>query len=409
MATTRPKPPDDASAQPQTAVEAQAPSIPTGQTTRKVIERLESLDDNRDRMILNMGPQHPSTHGVLRVIVEFEGERVVSADPNIGYLHRNFEKISESLTYPMIAPFSDRNDYAGPVANELAYIHAIEKLLGVEVPKRAQYIRIIMGELNRIASHLLWFGAFGADLGAISPFLYSFREREMIYDIWEHISGARMLPGFIRIGGVRNDMPAEWPDMLRDFTSQMLEYAVTEYRDLLINNGIFRRRTTGVGVLTAEQVIAYGCGGPMLRGSGVDWDLRRDDPILPYSDFDWKVPVYNDGDVLARALVRMEEMEESAKIIDQAIDNMPDGPVMADLPRILKPPKGDVYSRYEGPKGEIGVYLVSDGSTKPYRVKWRAPGFVHLQTVDPMARGALIQDMVACLASLDLVMGEVDR
>jgi len=411
VAVSRPNPPDDAQAHALKTAEAPEDAlIPTWQTRRKIEEELEKLPaDGRTRMALNMGPQHPSLHGVLRVVVEFEGERIVQAWPIIGYLHRNFEKLCETMTYPMVIPFSDRNDYAGPVSTEIAITSAVEKLHGIEVPRRAQYLRIIMAELSRIANHLLWFGAFGADLGAFTPFLYCFRDREMVYDLWEHISGARMLPGFVRVGGVRSDMPAEWPGMLRDFTSQILEHSLDEYKDLLMNNGIFKRRTEGVGVLTAEEVIAYGCSGPLLRGSGVDWDLRRDDPILPYSDFEWRVPLRQEGDVNARAWIRIEEIGESAKIINQAIDKMPEGPVMADVPRRIMPPAGDVYARYEGPKGEFGVYLVSDGSLNPYRVKLRAPGFVHLQTVQLMAPGGLVADLIAELGSLDLVMGEVDR
>jgi len=370
---------------------------------------VEEYDAERERMTLNMGPQHPSTHGVLRVIVEFDGERVVQAQPDVGYLHRNWEKIAEGWSYPKLIPFADRNDYLAPITNEFVLCLAIERLLGVEVPERAEYIRVILAEINRIASHLLWFGTFALDLGAVSPFLYTFREREMAYDIFEACAGARLLPGYFRIGGLRNDVPANFAEMVTGFCDQVEKNGWPSYYDLLFENAIFERRTRGIGRLSAEEAIAWGASGPVLRGSGVNWDLRRNEPYSVYDRFDFEVCVEPDGDCYARAKVRLREIRESIRIIRQALEQLPDGPVMGKVPKVIKVPKGDIYTRVESPRGEVGVYLVADGGTNPYRVKWRAPSFVHLQLLPELTRGGLVGDIVANIGSIDIVLGEVDR
>lgn len=387
----------------------------------QVIEDAESMEQalgkaymdehggDRKRMLINFGPQHPSTHGVLRVLLTLEGETVVDAQPDIGYLHRNWEKIVEGWTYPMVIPFSDRNDYLAAIANEQAVVGAIEKLMEVEVPERGQYLRLLVFELQRITSHLIWFGTFAMDMGATTAFLHAFRERERCYSLFEEITGARLLYNYLRIGGLRNDVPDAWLQKLEKFLDDFENEAYPSYWDLVINNEIFVRRTKGIGVITPEQAIAYGASGPVLRGSGIRWDLRRSDPFLPYDEFEFDIPVGENGDAYDRAIVRMKEMAESVKIIRQVLKRLPDGPVMAKLPRALRPPKGEVYNRVESPRGEIGVYLISDGKPNPYRIKWRSPCFTHLMLLPEMSRGHLVADLVTCIGSIDIVLGEVDR
>jgi len=370
---------------------------------------LEEQAGERRRMLVNFGPQHPSTHGVLRVLLTLEGETVIDAQPDIGYLHRNWEKIVEGWTYAMVVPFSDRNDYLAAICNEQAVVGAVERLMGIEVPERGQFLRVLVFELQRLTSHLIWFGTFAMDMGATTAFLHAFRERERCYSLFEEITGARLLYNYLRIGGLRNDVPDSWLKKLEQFLDDFEKEAYPSYWDLVINNEIFRVRTKGIGVITPEQAIAYGASGPVLRGSGIRWDLRKVDPFLPYDQFEFDIPVGTNGDAYDRAIVRMKEMMESVKIIRQVMKRLPDGPVMAKLPRALRPPKGQVYNRVESPRGEVGVYLISDGGTGPYRIKWRSPCFTHLMLLPVMARGHLVADLVTCIGSIDIVLGEVDR
>ncbi|MGE5591330.1 MAG: NADH-quinone oxidoreductase subunit D [Bacillota bacterium] len=359
---------------------------------------------------VNMGPQHPSTHGVLRMVVKLDGETVVQAKPDIGYLHRCFEKLSEQKTYTQVITFTDRTDYLSAMTNEWAFVLGIEKLLGIEVPERAEYMRVIVAELQRIASHLIWFGTFSLDLGAATPFIYAFRERERIYDLFESISGGRLLYNYFRIGGLRNDFPPGWKEKVLEFLDFLDKKALPEYHKLFTGNRIVEVRTQGVGVLKPETAIAYGASGPVLRGSGVDWDLRRDMPYGYYHKFDWQVVTEQGGDVFSRYMVRMREIEQSSRIVRQALQALPDGDYLGKVPKVLKPPKdAEIYVRHEGSRGEVGVYLISDGTPSPYRCHWRSPAFVHLQLVEPMAIGWKIADLVAILGSIDIVLGEVDR
>lgn len=359
-------------------------------------------------IMVNMGPQHPSTHGVLRLILELEGETVLRATPVLGYLHRSFEKICEGWTYPQIAPFVDRNDYLAGMNNEHAYCLAVERLMGIEIPERAEYLRVIAAELCRIASHLLWFGTFLADLGAFTPFLYAFREREMVYDLFEMLCGARMTYSYIRIGGVRNDLPEGFKEKTLEFLDHLARMMV-EYEALVTKNPIFEVRTMGVGALKPEVAVAYAASGPMLRGSGIRWDVRKDDPYSVYDRFDFQVPVGKNGDCYDRYLVRMQEMVESSRIVRQALQDLPGGEIMARVPKVIRPPQGEVYSRVESPRGEIGVHIVSDGSPKPYRLRWRSPCFCNLQLLPVLAPGHKVADVVAILGSIDIILGEVDR
>ena len=365
--------------------------------------------DGHRLMKINMGPQHPSTHGVLRLVVTLDGEVVVEVEPDIGFLHRNFEKIVESWAYPGIVPFSDRNDYLGAITNEVAVCLAIEKLADIEVPPRAAYLRVLFSELQRILSHILFYGTFGMDLGAFTPFMYSFREREWGYTLMEKATGARMLYAYNRLGGLRNDLPDSWFEELEKLLVFMERQAWPEYMGLLIENEIFRERTIGVGKLTSEQAIAWGVSGPVLRSTGVAWDLRKVAPYLGYERFEFDVPVGRNGDTYDSALVRMLEIKESIRIIRQVLKLLPDGPVLARVRPNLRPRAGEYYSRVESPRGEVGVYLVSDGSAKPYRLKWRAPSFCHLQLVPAMGVGGKVADLIAAVGSLDVIMGEVDR
>ena len=360
-------------------------------------------------MTINMGPQHPSTHGVLRLVVTLDGEVVRRVVPDIGFLHRNFEKIVEGWAYPGIVPFSDRNDYLSAIHNEIAVCLAVEKLASIEVPRRATYLRVLFSELQRMLSHFIFYGTFGMDLGAFTPFMYSFREREWGYSLMEQVTGARMLYGFNRLGGLRNDVPDSWLGELEKFLDYVERQAWPEYMGVLVDGEIYIERTKGVGKLTAEQAIAWGASGPMLRGAGVPWDLRKTQPYLAYDEFEFDVPTGKNGDAYDFAMVRMLEIKESIRIIRQVLRVLPDGPVLAKVRPNVRPKAGDYYSRVESSRGEVGVYLVSDGSAKPYRLKWRAPSFCHLQMVPVMSEGGKVADLIAAVGCLDIVMGECDR
>jgi len=355
-----------------------------------------------------MGPQHPSTHGVLRLGLTIEGERVLDVFPDVGFLHRGIEKLAESRTYIQSIPLTDRLDYLAGMSNNLAFVLAVEKLLDVEVPRRAEFIRVIVAEMSRLASHLIWLGSFANDLGATTPLLYCFREREDILDALEVLCGARMTFNYVRFGGVARDATPTFVEKTRKFLSTF-DKRVDEYEELLTKNAIFVNRTRGVGLLTREEAISYAVSGPMLRGSGVKWDLRKDAPYSVYPEMDFIIPTGETGDAYDRYLVRLVEMRQAARIIRQALDGLPEGEFTAKMPRVLKPRKGEAYSRIEAPKGELGFYVVSDGTTNPYRVKIRAPSFINLAAMPTMSKGALVADVVAILGSIDIVLGEIDR
>ena len=361
-----------------------------------------------DELVLNMGPQHPSTHGVLRVILKLDGEKVLGTECIVGYLHRGIEKIAESRTYAQFNPYVDRLDYVAAVSNGLAYCLAVEKLISAEVPKRAQYLRVILTEMNRIASHHVWLGTHALDIGAITPLFYTFREREDILTVYEKFFGARLTTHAFRIGGCAADA---YPGMDQEILAfcDLQEKRLDEYEQLLTGNRIWIQRTKGVGVISAADAIAIGLTGPPLRGSNMKWDLRKAQPYSSYEDFDFEVPTGTNGDTYDRYLVRIEEMRQSIRIIRQAIAGLPEGPVMAKVPKILKPPAGDVYHSIEAPKGELGFYIVSDGTTNPYRVRVRPPSFINLQALDQMVAGQMVADVVAIIGTLDIVLGEVDR
>jgi NADH-quinone oxidoreductase subunit D len=384
-------------------------------------------------MVINMGPQHPSTHGVLRVVLKLDGETVLDADPEIGYLHTGIEKTAENLNWNQAVTVVDRADYLSPVTNNLAYILAVEKLLGITPPKRAQYLRVILAELSRLGSHLVWLGTHALDMGAMSVFFYCFRQRERVLDLLEMMTGARLHQSWIRAGGVVADIPPGFAEKLREFCDDFPRW-VRDYRALLDENPIWIERLKGVAVISAEDAINYGLTGPCLRGSGVALDLRKARPYSSYEDFEFDVPAFPDGDAYSRYQVRLAEMTESAKILRQAIDNLPEGTHHIDDWRIFPPskeeigrnmealiyhfklftegyrvPKGDAYASVEGPKGEIGCYVVSDGSAHPVRVRIRPPSFYNLQALPHLVRGGLIADVVVAIGSIDIVLGEVDR
>ncbi len=364
------------------------------------------LDANE--LVLNMGPQHPSTHGVLRVILKLDGEKIIGTECVIGYLHRGVEKIGENRTYQMFAPYVDRMDYVAAVSNGLGYCLAVEKLLNVEAPPRAQVVRVILTELNRIASHLLWLGTHALDVGAITPLLYTMREREEILNIFEAYCGARLTTHAFRIGGLQYEVYEGMDKQVKRFCKMFLP-RVDEYEALLTENRIWKARLTNVGVLTAEECKQYGVTGPMLRAAGVRWDIRKAVPYSGYENYDFEIPTRQNGDTYDRYIVRIQEMRQSVRIIEQAIDGIPEGPIMAKVGKIIKPPVGEAYVSIEAPKGELGYFIVSDGSTQPYRLRVRPPSFVNLQALDRMARGSLVADIVAIIGTIDIVLGEVDR
>jgi len=388
-----------------------------------------------DQRILNMGPQHPSMHGVLRLVVTLEGESVTDVRPDIGYLHRSTEWIGERRTYAQFVPYTDRLDYVSGTSNNLAYVLAVEKLAGIEVPPRATYIRMLLAELNRIASHLIWLGTFALDLGAWSVFLYCFREREYILDILEECTGARLTYSWFRIGGVPDDLPPAFVRRTRKFL-RLMPGRLDENDTLLTGNRIFRARTEGVGILDPQAAISYGASGPVLRGSGVEFDVRRAEPYAAYDKLDFRVPTHPSGDCLGRYLVRIEEMRQSNRIVRQCVEwlRAHPGPVITANHKVAPPsrvemksnmeelihhfklftegihvPPGETYAAVEHPKGEFGVYFVSDGANKPYRMKLRVAGFPHLAAMDELARGHMIADAVAIIGTLDIVFGEIDR
>jgi len=362
---------------------------------------------------LNMGPQHPSTHGVLRLEVVLEGELIVDVKPHLGYLHRCFEKHCEAMTYPQIIPYTDRMDYLASMYNNFGYVVTMEKFLGIEVPQRVEYIRIIMGELQRIASHLVALGTYGVDIGAFTPFLYLFRDREKILNLFEMTCGARLLYNYMWVGGLSHDIPEDFVPKTKEFIADF-KPTIKELNNLLSYNKIFIERTANVGILSAEKAINYGITGPNLRASGVKWDLRRDDPYSIYDKFDFDIPVGEGrfgevGDCWDRYFIRIQEIEESLKIIEQAIDNIPEGDVHEALPKRVKPAKGHFYGRVENPKGELGYFIISKGGQQPDRVKVRPPSFCNLAVMGEISKGHLIADLIAILGSLDIVLGEIDR
>src|SRR5271169_4719721 len=359
-------------------------------------------------LVLNMGPQHPSTHGVLRVILKLDGEKVLGTDCVIGYLHRGVEKIGENRTYQQFNPYVDRMDYVAAVSNGLGYCLAVEKLLNIEAPPRAQVTRVILTELNRIASHLLWLGTHALDIGAITPVFYCFREREEVLKIFENYCGARLTTHAFRIGGLQYETYDGFEQDVKRFCDDFT-HRIDEYETLLTENRIWVGRTKGVGILSAADAIALGVTGPVLRASGVKWDLRKAMPYAAYDQYEFDIPTATNGDTYDRYVVRMEEMRQSRRICLQAIENIPAGPIMAKVGKVLKPPPGEVYHSIEAPKGEIGYYIVSDGTTQPYRVRVRPPSFINLQAFDKMAKGSLIADVVAIIGTIDIVLGEVDR
>jgi NADH-quinone oxidoreductase subunit D len=387
----------------------------------------------RDTMTINMGPQHPSTHGVLRLILTLDGETIVKAVPEVGYLHTGIEKTAESKSYFKTLVLTDRMDYLAPLCNNLGYALAVEKLLGIEVPERALYARVILAELQRIASHLVWLGSSALDLGAQSVFLYCVREREIILDIFELCSGVRMMTSYIMPGGLQADLPSQFLPRVNAFLA-LFPARLREYHDLLTNNRLWLDRTRGIAVLSAADAVKFGCTGATLRGSGIAYDVRKFFPYSGYDRFEFEIPVGTNGDVYDRYLVRMLEMEQSLRIIEQAARNLPGGPWQVDDHKIVPPPKyeissnmealihhfklytegyrppaGEVYLRTESPKGELGYYLVSDGGPCPYRMHVRAPSFANLQALPTMIAGMLIADVVAAIGSIDIVLGEVDR
>ncbi len=386
----------------------------------KMIETLESPKTSTgkslrtEEMVVNMGPQHPSTHGVLRLEVVLDGEIVVDVTPHMGYLHRCFEKHCEHMmNYQQVIPYVDRMDYVAAMTNELAFVTAGERLLKIEVNERVHYIRIIMAELQRIASHLIAIGTFGIDMGAFTPFLYCFRDREKILDLFEMTCGARLLYNYMWIGGLSHDLPAGFIDKAKEFCKDF-KVTIKELNDLLNYNEIFIKRTANVGVLPTDLAVNYACSGPMLRGSGIDWDLRRDDPYSLYHKFEWDVIVGKGeigtvGDVWNRHMVRQREMEQSLRIIEQALAGLPEGDVQKSIPKRIRPAPGDIYARIESPRGELGFYIIAEDNVTPYRVKARAPAFVNLSVINEISKGAMLADLVAIVGSIDIVLGEVDR
>jgi NADH-quinone oxidoreductase subunit D len=392
------------------------------------------LEPGQDRtMILNMGPQHPSTHGVLRLLLEIDGETVVRIMPDIGFLHTGIEKTCEAKFYQQVVPLTDRIDYLCPLTNNLAYCLAVEKLLGLEIPPKAQWLRVLLNELTRINSHLVWLGTHAMDIGALTVFLYCFREREDILRLFEMVSGQRMMTSYFRIGGIALEPPLGFFDKVKKFADRFPSN-VDEYENLLTGNPIWLRRTKGVATISAEDAVALGASGPTLRGSGVDIDLRRDMPYSSYEKFQFKVPVATEGDVFARYIIRVQELRESIGIVQQALAGIPDGPIKADAPKVVLPdrekmktqmealiyhfkiitegftvPAGEVYQAVESPRGEMGYYVVSDGTSKPYRVHMRSACLANLQLLPKMCEQRLIADVVAAIGSIDIVLGEIDR
>ena len=393
----------------------------------------ETKEIVKKEITLNMGPQHPATHGVLRLVLDLQGETVVGCDPCPGYLHRGIEKWMESRTYHQIIPMTDRLEYITCMNNNLGYVVAVEKLAGIEVPERAQFIRTLMAELTRISGHLVWLGTHALDIGAMTVCMYTLRERELVLDLTEMVTGARQTVSYVRIGGVRNDVPADFIDKCREFT-KLFPKRLEEYDTMIRENRIWLKRTVGIGVMTAEEAVNYGLTGGTLRGSGVNYDIRKVEPYAAYDKVEFDVPLGKNGDVYDRYIVRINEMRQSNRIIKQCLDMMQPGPVVTADPRYAIPekmnvmksmqslahqfvimskwvpmPKGEVYVATEAPKGELGFYIVSDGSGRPYRIKIRAPSYVHISALPKMVTGHMVADVIACIGTIDIVLGEVDR
>lgn len=396
-------------------------------------EPVEKLSGGRRSMTLNMGPQHPSTHGVLRILLELDGEIIIKAEPDIGFLHTGIEKQAEALTWQQVVTLTDRMDYLSNLANNLAYVLPVEKLLGMEIPPKAQWLRVMLTELSRINSHVVWLGTHGLDLGAMTMFFYCFREREDILRLLEMFSGQRLMTSYIRVGGVALEPPRGWEKVMSKFIREF-PAKVDEYENLLNTNPIFMQRTKGVGYLSLDKLLDIGVSGPMIRAAGLPWDIRKSEPYSSYEKFDFDVPVYTEGDVYARYRVRMEEMRQSARIIQQAMDGMPEGDWKANASKVVLPdrekmktqmealiyhfkivtegfqvPAGEAYVPVESPRGEIGFHVVSDGTSKPYRVFMRTPSFGNLQCLSALFVGRLLSDSIAALGSMDFVLGDVDR
>ncbi len=361
-----------------------------------------------EEFVVNMGPVHPATHGVCRLMLTMDGEKVVKIEPVIGYLHRAIEKICENRTYPQCFPMMDRFEYVTSMSTNQVFAQAAERLAGIEVPERAEYLRVIMLELNRIASHLIFYGTTAMDLGALTPFLYGLREREYIIDLFEMTCGARLTYNYIRVGGVSRDIPKEFIPKCRE-ALKIIGDKLNDYEGLLNENPIWLIRTKGVGHLPADLATSFGVSGPVLRASGVDYDIRRDDPYSIYDRFDWEVPVLQNGDCYDRYLLRLAEIKQSIKIVEQALDGLPEGDIKAKVSPKFKPPAGEVYSRVENSRGEMGVYIQSDGTTKPLRVKCRGGSYNQLQVLPYFGTGVLVADLVAIFATLDIILPEVDR
>ncbi len=393
---------------------------------------VETIDGDRT-MVLNMGPQHPSTHGVLRLLLEIDGETIVRIRPDVGFLHTGIEKTCEAKFYQQVVPLTDRIDYLCPMTNNLTYVLAVEKLLGLEIPPRAMWIRLMLNELTRINSHLVWLGTHALDIGAMTVFLYCFREREEVLKMFEMVAGQRMMTSYFRVGGLAMDLPPGFLDYIKNFANYFPD-RIEQYSDLLTNNPIWLGRTKGVARITKEDAIDLMLSGPTARGSGVDWDLRRDMPYGGYDQLEFKVPVATAGDVFARYEIRLEELRQSNSMVKQAIANLPDGPIKANAPKVVLPdrekmktqmealiyhfkivtegftvPEGEVYQGVESPRGEMGYYVVSDGTAKPYRVHMRSPSFANLNAIGVMCEHNLLADVVAAIGSIDIVLGDVDR
>ena len=393
----------------------------------------ETKEIVKKEITLNMGPQHPATHGVLRLVLDLQGETVVGCDPRPGYLHRGIEKWMESRTYHQIIPMTDRLEYITCMNNNLGYVVAVEKLAGITVPERAQFIRTLMAELTRLSGHLVWLGTHALDIGAMTVCMYTLRERELVLDLTEMVTGARQTVSYVRIGGVRNDVPADFIDKCREFT-ELFPKRLEEYDTMIRQNRIWLKRTVGIGVMTAEEAVNYGLTGGTLRGSGVNYDIRKVEPYAAYDKVEFDVPLGKNGDVYDRYIVRINEMRQSNRIIKQCLDMMQPGPVVNADPRYAIPekvnvmksmeslahqfvimskwvpmPKGEVYVATEAPKGELGFYIVSDGSGRPYRIKIRAPSYVHISALPKMVTGHMVADVIACIGTIDIVLGECDR
>ena len=402
-------------------------------TTLERLARDDHAPGDSERMVINMGPQHPSTHGVLRLVLELDGETIVKAEPVIGYLHTGMEKTMQSKLYQQAIVVTDRFDYTNTMGNNLVYCLAVEKLLGAEIPERAQVLRVICAELSRLSAHMVWLGTHGLDLGAMTVYFYCFREREMILDLFDIICGARLTSSYMRVGGLVADAPPEFIEGLEKFLG-LIDKSIDEY-DYVLNNEIFKQRTTGMGALSQVEIIDMGVSGPIARASGINWDVRKSEPYSGYENYEFDVPTRTNGDVYARYEVRIEEMRQSARILKQALKNLPDGPIRCADRKISLPPREElatsmeavihhfklvtegfhpprnqeVYVACESPKGEIGFYIASDGSNKPYRCHLRGPSFVNLQALPKMLEGRLLADAVAIIGSIDIVLGEVDR